>query len=293
MNSFRERLSTGVTVITVEVTPPRGTDFEEVIERVVKLKGVADAIDVTSCPMAKLHMNSTIFGYLLKEQLDVEVIVNTTTRDKNILGIQSELLGAHALGIRNLAVIRGDRMNIGDFPTAKEVFEVDAVGLLKIIKNLNSGMDALGRQIKGATDFFVGAVINPNSKLPKEKVLRRIRNRADERVGFFLTQPIYSLDAIRSFGQLAAEVGIPVILGILPLKNKAMAHKVAHELPGVEVPRAYLEVIDRMRDEYIKQYSLDYSLKIMNDVKSEFAGFHIMTAGDLAYAKALIEAFRG
>jgi len=292
MHYFKELLGSGKTVITVEVTPPRGPDIEAVLRRVEKLKGVADAVDVTATPMARLHMSSIIFAYILRERLEIDVIANVTARDKNILGIESELLGAHALGIRNLVLLKGDRIRIGDYPDGKEVYDVDTLGLLRLIKNLNIGLDAAGREIQGETDFLAGAVINPNAQRPADVILKSIKEKIDESAGFLLTQPVYSIDMIRKFRSLIDGINKPVILGILPLKSRAMAMKVATGLPGVSVPKSLLEKIENLADEDIKKFSFDHSLGIMDEVAGEFGGFHIMTAGDLTYAKSLIEAFR-
>ncbi|MEE9252969.1 MAG: methylenetetrahydrofolate reductase [Thermodesulfobacteriota bacterium] len=291
MKSFEDLLASKPTVITVEVTPPKGADSQEIIGRAKKLKGLADAIDITSCPMAKLSMSSVVFGHLLKTTLDIDVLVNVTTRDRNILGIQSELLGAHALGIKNLVSLKGDRMSIGDFPDSAEVFEVNSIELLGIIKNLNTGLDALGRGIKGGTDFFSGAVLNPNNLASKDNLLRRIKKRQQLDVRFFLTQPLYSIDKILAFGDLVGNTDIPIILGILPLKSRKMAETISKGLPGVEIPTRILDRISELPDEDIRSYALENSLTKMEKVKDGFAGFHIMTAGDLTYAKNLIELF--
>lgn len=291
MDSLKEMLDSGRPVISVEVTPPRGADADEVISRIEKLKGLTDVIDVTYCPMAKLHMGSIPFAHILKHRLDIEVIANVTTRDLNVLGIQSLLLGAHALGIKNLVALKGDVMSIGDFPDAKEVFEINSIELLRIIDNLNHGLDSLGREITGATDFLAGAVINPNASLTKEKILKRIMSREEHNVGYFLTQPVYSSQNILKFKEIVSDVKTPILLGILPIKNRRMVEIVSH-LPGVDVPDTLPGKLSGLSDPEIGELSLDYSLEIMEKTKGLFAGFHLMTAGDLKYAKTLIERFK-
>lgn len=292
MTSFENLLESRDTVFTVEVTPPHGADPTEMLARVEKLVGVADAIDITYCPLAGLHMNPMAFAHLLKHRYPMQVIVNVTTRDKNTLAIQSDLLGAHALGIHNIVVLMGDRMSTGDFEGCPEVHEVKTLGLLNIINGLNRGLDSSGSPLLSPTDFFTGSVINPGSTAAHDAIMKRIESLVGSEVGFFLTQPVFTTEAPATFAEVLSGTTVPVILGILPIKSRKMADKINNDLPGVKIPGAMMARIERSDPAEVRRLGLEHALEIMGAFEGKVAGFHLMTAGDLAYAKQIIEAYK-
>lgn len=224
--------------ISVELTPPRGIDPSRMLAgaRLLKEAGV-DYANVTDSAMARLRMGVISTAALVQQQVGLEAIAHFTCRDRNVMAIQSELIGAHALGIRNILALRGDPPRVGDYPNATAVWDVNAVGLITILANLNRGLDANGTPIGEEAAFHIGAAFNPGAE-DLDREFRLLRRKLAAGADFVVTNPIYDDRALDRLRQVVAEVGVPVLVGVLPLDSLRRAEYLHHEVPGITVPKA-------------------------------------------------------
>jgi homocysteine S-methyltransferase len=224
-------------VVSVEIDPPRGANPEKVLKAAVKLKesGV-DAVNVADSPMAKIRMSCLAVSGLICAQVGMEVILHYTCRDRNLMGLQSDLIGAHALGIRNILALTGDPPSMGDYPNATAVYDVDAIGLVEIISKLNNGTDLAGNALNSNTEFSIGVAINPTAD-NLETELERLEKKIKRGAQFAMTQPMYKLDILDRFLTKAGHIKIPVLLGLLPLQSHRHAEFLHNEVPGIDIPQ--------------------------------------------------------
>ncbi len=242
--TLREKLADGEFVVSVELDPPRGLNPRKALEGAAHLKQLgADCINIGDSPMARVRMSAIALAVLIEERIGVEPIIHFTSRDRNLMAIQSDLLGAHALGIRNVIALTGDPPASGDYARATAVWDVDAIGLIKILKMLNSGSDWAGNSIGKGTEFFVACAANPTAD-DVEVELDRVRRKLEAGADLLMTQQIYSAEILRSFLERLGPVEVPVLAGIMPLQSFRHAEFIHNELPGVFVPE---EVRERMR----------------------------------------------
>lgn len=241
--TLREKLAAGEFVVSVELDPPRGLNPRKVLEGAAYLQSMgADTINIGDSPMARVRMSAIAMAVLMQQRVGIETIIHFTTRDRNLMAIQSDLLGAHALGIRNVIALTGDPPSGGDYAQATGVWDVDSIGFIRIIKMLNSGTDWAGNSIGKGTDFFVACAANPtadNVALEVDRVRRKIEAGAD----VLMTQQIYSADILESFLEKLGPIDIPVLVGIMPLQSHRHTEFIHNELAGVFVPK---DVRDRM-----------------------------------------------
>jgi methionine synthase I (cobalamin-dependent)/5,10-methylenetetrahydrofolate reductase len=232
-------------LISVEVDPPKGVNAEKILKNVQGLKQTGvDAVNIADSPMARVRMSCTSLAALIKQQIGMETILHVTCRDRNIMGLQSDLLGVHALGIHNVLAVTGDPPVLGDYPQATAVYDVDSIGLVKIIRKLNQGADWVGNSIGSPTHFCVGVAVNPNAD-DLEKEIDRFRKKVQAGADFAFTQPLYDLGVLERFLERVSNVRIPIFLGILPLRSFKHAEFMHYEVPGIIVPE---EIRNRMRD---------------------------------------------
>ncbi len=244
VSQLASRLAARRRVTSVEVRPPRGANPSKALQgaRLLKEAGV-DAVNVVDSAMSRVRMSAIASAVLIERQVGIETILHFTTRDRNLMAIQSDLIGAHAMGVRNVLALTGDPPTMGDYADAKAVYDVDSIGLIRIIKQFNSGTDIGGNSVGTPTQFLVGCALNPTAEdlgLEIERFGRKVEAGAD----FVMTQPVFDADL---FGRVLAEAGpipIPVIMGILPLQSYRHALFLHNELPGVKLTE---EVLDRMQ----------------------------------------------
>jgi homocysteine S-methyltransferase len=241
---LRDKLAEGEFVVSVELDPPRGLNPRKVIEGAQFLKQLgADCINIGDSPMARVRMSAIAMAVLVKERADIEPIIHFTTRDRNLMAIQSDLLGAHALGIRNVIALTGDPPSSGDYARATGVWDVDSIGFIKILKMLNEGHDWAGNSIGKATDFFVACAANPTADNVDLEV-DRVRRKIDAGADVLMTQQIYSSEILESFLERLGPINVPLLVGIMPLQSSKHAEFIHNELAGVFVPG---DVRERMR----------------------------------------------
>ncbi len=236
-------LARGAFVVSIELLPPRGHRTDDLLAAVrqLRIRGV-DLVNIPDGPRASGRM-SALATALLVQQAGLETILHYTCRDRNLLGMQSDLLGAQSMGIRNLLIVTGDPPVIGDYPDATAVFDVDSIGLTNVVSRLNRGIDIGSQAIGAPTAFHIGVAANPGA-INLEDEVRRFRYKVEAGAEFAITQPIFEVDALAGFLDRVAEVRIPVLAAILPLGSLRHAEFMANEVPGVSVPDA---VLDRMR----------------------------------------------
>jgi homocysteine S-methyltransferase len=224
--------------VSVEIDPPRGIQTQKVLAgaRLMAERGV-DCINIADSPMARIRMSAMALAYQIHRELpSMELILHYTTRDRNLMALQSELLGAHALGLRNILCLTGDPPSLGDYPNMTAVYDTDSVGLIKIVRQLNEGTDQAGSSIGGRTAFAMGCGVNPTSENPQVE-LERFQRKLDAGVQYVMTQPVYELDSWKRFlDQLGGMPKVPLLIGILPLQSFRHAEFLHNEVPGIQVP---------------------------------------------------------
>jgi methionine synthase / methylenetetrahydrofolate reductase (NADH) len=234
----------GAFVIGVELLPPRGFETEPTIARARELKryGV-DVVNIPDGLRAGARLSALSLAVLIEQQAGIETLLHYSCRDRNLLGIQSDLLGAHAMGLRNLLLITGDPLRVGDYPDATAVFDVDSIGLTNVVSRLNHGCDVGGQAIGAPTGFHIGVSVNPAASNLDEE-LRRFEYKVEAGAEFVLTRPIFDPASFERFLKRLEPARLPVVAGIFPFESVRNAEFMANEVPGVRVPDA---LIERMR----------------------------------------------
>ncbi|MGH7581960.1 MAG: bifunctional homocysteine S-methyltransferase/methylenetetrahydrofolate reductase [Gemmatimonadales bacterium] len=238
------KLAFGEWITNVELVPPRGVDPEPMLAqaRALKRAGV-DAVNVPDGPRAQSRQGALISGLLIERDCGIEAVVHYACRDRNLLGMLSDLLGAAAAGLRNLLVITGDPPKMGPYPDATAVFDIDAIGLTNLVTRLNRGLDPGGNALGAPTRFVNGVGVNPTAP-DLDRELRRLEWKAEAGACFAVTQPVFDVQQLERFMARSAGLKLPVIAGIWPLVSLRNAEFLANEVPGVLVPPG---VIARMR----------------------------------------------
>ena len=272
-------LARGGFVVSVELAPPRGYQTDALVDhaRRLKIRGV-DLVNVPDSPRASAHMSALSAAVLIQQQAGVETILHYACRDRNLLGMQSDLLGAHSMGVRNLLLTTGDPPKLGDYPDATAVFDVDAIGLANMVARLNGGFDIGGQSIGQATAFHIGVALNPGA-LDLDEELRRFAYKVQAGAEFAITQPIFDPAEFRGFMARIAEHRVPILAGIMPLESARHAEFMANEVPGVRMPEA---IVERMRRAEANGRAADEGLviarEIAADVRPLVHGVQISTA---------------
>jgi methionine synthase I (cobalamin-dependent)/5,10-methylenetetrahydrofolate reductase len=230
------KLAQGKFVSVVEIDPPKGVDLKKVLEGAKLLQRAnVDAINIADGPRASARMSPLSLAMLFKEQLNIETIVHYCCRDRNLLGMQADLIGAHALGLRNILIITGDPPKMGDYPSATAVYDVDAIGLTQIANRLNHGMDLAGNPIGEPTALHLGVGANPGAVNIEEEI-KRFYYKVEAGAEFVMTQPVYDLRLFENFMHRIQDVKIPILLGLLPLASAKNAEFLHNEVPGMTIP---------------------------------------------------------
>jgi methionine synthase I (cobalamin-dependent)/5,10-methylenetetrahydrofolate reductase len=252
-------------VTSVEIVPPRGVDASRMLADVRRLKEAGvDAVNVPDGPRAQSRMGALMTSVLIEQQVGIETVTHYACRDRNLLGMLSDLLGASAVGLRNLLIVTGDPPKMGPYPDATAVFDVDSIGLTNLVSNLNRGLDPGGNAIGKPTEFAIGVGVNPVAIDPEQE-LRRFQWKVDAGAEFAITQPVFDAAQLEKFFKRLGEPHIPVIAGIWPLVSVRNAEFLANEVPGVSVPDA---IIARMRraNEQSKEHAVAEGIAIAREM---------------------------
>ena len=275
---FREALDSGKFLITAEVGPVKGTEIDGLLGDAELIKGRVDAINVTDLQSSVMRLGSMAVCHLLTDH-GIDPIFQMTCRDRNRLALQSDLLSAWVLGIRNVLALTGDHPTLGDHPDAMAVFDLDSVGLLRAIGKLNEGFDMAGNQLKGAPNFLSGAVVNPgaDNEAALEMQIIKMEKKIEAGARFFQTQGIFDLDLFEKFIKRVEGFKIPVMGGIILLKSAGMARFMNKNVAGVSVPDALIKEMEETKDKV--KTSVKIAAQLIKGLKDLCQGVHIMAIG--------------
>ena len=269
--------------ITLELDPPRGPSADKIINQAKELEDLIHGVNVADCPMAKLRMSPIAVARLLQEKTTLQAIFHLTCRDRNLLGLQAELLGAAGLGVRHLLALTGDTPDMGDHPDATGVFDVDGIGLIKLAHQLNQGFALDGNPLNEPTHFSIGTTANPASPdLPAE--IEKLEKKVAAGATFVQTQPIFESKLAYDFLQQTKGLNVPILFGILPLKSATMADYLHEKVPGIEVPEA---IRKRMHQEG-SEAGVAIARELCSDLREFARGAHLMPLNHLATVKAIL-----
>lgn len=277
--SFRDILNSGKFTVTAEVGPPKGTDIKEMHHHMELLKGKLDAVNVTDNQSAVMRICSLAVCKIAMEH-GLEPILQMTCRDRNRIGLQSDLLGASVLGIKSVLCMTGDHVTAGDHKSAKPVYDIESVQLLKAVAGLNNGRDMSGNEMKGATDFLQGAVVTPEAN-PIEPQLIKFGKKVRAGAKFFQTQAIYDIDKFRDFMRHARKFPVKILAGFVVLKSAGMANFLNNNVPGIRVPQALIDELKAAGKEKALETGMDITARHIRELKEEKIcdGVHIMAIG--------------
>ena len=276
--SLKSDLESGKFVITAEIGPGKGTDVSEIAEVAELLRDRVSAANVTDQQSSVMRLGSMVTCHLLADH-GLEPTLQMTCRDRNRIAMQSDLLGAWVLGIRNVLAITGDLPQLGDQPDAVPVYDLDSVQLLAAIGRLNEGFDMSGNELSGKPDFFAGAVVKPGADTEASLDLQLYKMEAKINAGakFFQTQAVYDPDKFAEFMKRVEGFGVPILAGIIPLKTAGMARFMNKNVSGVFVPEETIQKMAAAEDK--AQTGLDIAAGLARDLKDLCQGLHIMPIG--------------
>jgi methionine synthase I (cobalamin-dependent)/5,10-methylenetetrahydrofolate reductase len=269
-------LAAGQWVATVELVSPIGTDLSKVIAKARALKEAGvKYINIPDGPRASARISALVTAMEIQRHTGIEPIFHMCTRDKNLIGLQSDLLASEATGLRNILMITGDPPKVGKYPSVTGVFDVDSVGLLKLGRRLNQGVDLAGDPLPMATNFVSGSGVNPMFPVP-EKELERAWAKAEAGAEFFITQPVYDPRTLGPFLEKLVEIKLPILLGMWPLANYRNALFLNNEVPGVVIPEAVLRRMELIEEkEQARQEGIAISLEILGEFKTSVQGIQV------------------
>lgn len=290
-HTFRNRLGKEF-LISVEVDPPKGLNPAKCIHGARFLKDVGvDLINVADSPLARAGMSNLALVSLIQRMVGIETLMHLSCRDRNLMGLQSTLLGVHALGIKNVLAITGDPPSIGEHPKSTGVFDVDAIGLVTIIEHLNRGVDLSDNSIGRPTEFLVGVGVTPTAR-DLDKEIDRFWQKIEAGAQFVFTQPLYDIEEVVSFLDRVKGVTIPVFLGILPLQSSRHAEFMHNEVPGITIPKS---VRDRMRaaGEHGIREGIAMARELLDQARSLVSGTYLMPSfGRYEQIAEVLDGFR-
>jgi methionine synthase / methylenetetrahydrofolate reductase (NADH) len=281
-------------VLGAELRPPRGYDAQPTIERARELKarGVA-VINIPDGLRAGARLSALALAVLIEQQAGIETLLHYACRDRNLLGIQSDLLGAHAIGLRNLLLITGDPGRVGDYPDATAVFDVDSIGLTNVVSRLNHGSDVGGQDIGRPTAFHIGVSVNPWAPSLDDE-LRRFEYKVEAGAEFVLTRPVFDVRGFERFLRRIETAKLPVIAGILPFENARNAEFMANEVPGSHVPESLMQRMRRAdRPEAAQAEGIAIASEIAAAVRPLVQGLQVSSpSGQIEGALAVLDGLR-
>jgi methylenetetrahydrofolate reductase (NADPH) len=272
-------------IVTSELTPPKGPHHENVLKAADSMAPFVDAINVTDGQSAVMRMGSLAVCRLLADR-GMEPVFQLTCRDRNRIALQSELLNAFGLGIRNVLCLTGDHVALGDHPDAKQVFDLDSVSLVWAVQRLNEGFDMRENALNGATELCAGAVVNPNAS-PIEPQLFKMERKIQAGARFFQTQAVFDVSKLGPFVVLARRMNVPLLAGILVLNTPALARYVNERVPGVEIPENLITELERSADP--AKTGIEIAARILVESKEVCRGVHIMAGGREDLVKEILE----
>jgi methylenetetrahydrofolate reductase (NADPH) len=278
--SLQSKLESGKFAISCECGPLKGTDTTELMENIEILKGKVDAANVTDQQSSVMRLGSLVTSALCVKG-GLEPIFQMTCRDRNRIALQSDLLGAWVLGIKNVLSLTGDLPALGDHPGAKGVFDLDSVTLLRAITRLNEGFDMAGNELKGKPAFYPGAVVKveSNTEASTELQIAKMQKKVAAGAKFIQTQAVYDAKAFEKFMKRVEKFGAPVMVGIIPLKTAGMAKYMNASVAGVHVPDNLIEKMSAAAKEDREKTGIQIAADLIKQMKGMCQGVHIMAIG--------------
>lgn len=283
-------------LVSVELDPPRGLNPEKMLTGAQMLKEAGvDAVNVADSPMARVRMSALALCYMVQDRIGLETILHFTTRDRNLMGLQSDLIGAHAMGVRNVLALTGDPPSLGDYPDLTPVYDVDSVGLVRVLKAMNAGTDAAGASIGQQASFTIAVACDPTrDDLPHEA--DRLYRKLEAGGELIMTQPIYEMETWNEFVKVYEDkygpIGVPILLGILPLYSHRHAEFLYNEVPGI---RPSEEIRDRMRraGNEARKEGVKIAQELLLEARDQVHGVYIMPSfGRYSMAVEVLEALK-
>jgi methionine synthase I (cobalamin-dependent)/5,10-methylenetetrahydrofolate reductase len=289
---LRARLGAGEFLVTVELDPPRGHSIEKLVQgaKLLAERGV-EVVDINDGSLGRVRMAVLPTAMLVREATGLDINMHFTCRDRNLMGIQGDLLGAHAVGIRNILAMTGDPPRVGDYVNATAVFDVDAIGLVRILAGMNRGVDATGNSIGEPTAFAIGVALDPAAADPAREI-DRLWAKVEAGAMWAQTQPVYDLEALDRFLGRLGRVPVPVVVGILPLRSWRHAEFLHNEVPGIVIPDA---VRARLRDagDQALRVGIETAQSVLAEVRHRYAGAYLMPSfGRFEVVAEVLEALR-
>jgi methionine synthase I (cobalamin-dependent)/5,10-methylenetetrahydrofolate reductase len=277
MTRLQEKLAAGEFVVSVELDPPKGLNPAKILEGAALLQEAGvHCINIADSPMARVRMSCLALARLIQDHLGIETIIHFTTRDRNLMALQSELLGAHALGIRNILALSGDPLRVGDYPNTTGVWDVDSIGLIQVIRGMNEGHDAAGSSIGAKSSFHIGSALNLNmTDEQTEPEVEKYRRKIEAGAQFIMTQPIYEPAPLMRFLDRVGKPPIPILLGCIPLHSSRHAEYLHNEVPGITIPE---DVRTRMRaaGEQGHEEGLRLAQELLTQTRGMVQGVYLM-----------------
>lgn len=278
--TLHHTLAQGQFAVTVELNPPKGTDVSGLLEIAKSLIGCVHGINVPDNAAAVMRASPVAMARLLYEQ-GHDPVLQLTCRDRNRLGLQSDLLGAHVLGVRNVLCLTGDSPGTGDHKDAKPVFDLDTVQLMHAVSELNQGRDLAGNALEGPTAFLIGGAAAPGAE-PVELLHKKFEAKVNAGAQFFQTQPIFSAEVVRPFMEAVRPYSCKVLAGVLVLRSVKMAEYVNAHVPGIDVPEEILRELRDAGDAHAAEAGIEIAVRTIRAVRPFCDGVHLM-AGRLAH----------
>jgi len=287
-SKWSRKVARGEFVTSVEVLPPKGCDAKKTLESIALLKDAGvDAVNIPDGPRAQTRMSAQATAVLVEREIGIEAVLHYCCRDRNLLGMMSDLLGAAALGLHNLLIITGDPPKMGPYPDATAVFDIDAIGLTNMVNKLNHGLDIGNNPIGCPTAFSIGVGVNPGA-VNLEEEIRRFEWKVEAGAEYAITQPVFDTAQLRSFLEKISHVRIPIIAGIWPLISFRNAEFLHNEVPGVNVTP---EILERMRiasdkgKEDAREEGIKIARESLLEVRDVIAGVQVSAPfGNVKYA---------
>src|SRR5215203_4949431 len=284
VSEFAERLRTGFAV-TVELDLPRGNAIAQVVEAARRLKerGV-HAIDISDGARARLRMHPVAAARIVQEEAGIEVVAHISCRDRNIIGLQADLLGAAALGVKNILAVTGDPAQIGDYPETTSVFDTDSVGLVHVLSKMNRGEDLAGNPIGEPPGFLVGASFNPTAEELDQEV-EKLRRKVEAGAHAFWTQPVFEIRTLEHALERIGDDGVCILLGLMPLRSSRQAEFLNPEVPGIYIPKHVRQNLAALPPEDAPKYGVEVAQRLLSEAEPLVSGAYLMpptSAPDLA-----------
>ncbi len=273
---FGASLAAGKQVTTVEITPPRGIDMALILQKAKRCAEAGiDAINIPDGPRASSRLSPLVTAIRIQEGAGIEAILHFCCRDRNLIGMQSDILGASAIGLRNLLIVTGDPPKLGEYPSATGVFDMDSIALTGVVRNLNRGVDIGGNAIEPPTSLAVGVGANPVAA-DLEREIERFRQKVLAGAEFAVTQPVFDPDCLFRFLEAIEGFRVPIVAGIWPFTSFKNAEFMANEVPGVVVPKLLLDRMSRAKTkEHGRALGVEIARELVASVKDRVAGFAV------------------